>query len=109
MKIDKMTIIFVSLIIWAVVSVIYIANDNWQDFKVSYAQRALIQGRQEGANSAYASVGQAAMKQVQDGCKETIPLNLGKDKDNKDVVIELVNKKCLEKPAEAKAEPTEKK
>ena len=105
MKVNKATIIFVTLIIWAVFSIFYICVDVWRDFQITQLQQILIKGREEGAMNAYGSVGQAAIKQVQDGCKELIPLNLGKDAEGKDITVNLINAECLnEKEGEVEAQ-----
>jgi len=107
MKINKATVIFIILIIWVVFSLFYIINDVWQDFQSRYAQQALIQGREEGAMNAYGMVGQAAAKQLEEGCKNLIPLTFGKDESGKEIVVNLVNAECLDNGQEAPEVPEE--
>lgn len=104
MKINKATVVFIILAIWIVFSVLYIINDVWQDFQLRYAEQAFTQGREEGAMNAYGMVGQAAVTQVEEGCKNLIPLNLGKDEAGKDIIISLINAECLDKEEEVNVE-----
>jgi hypothetical protein len=71
------------VVIWVIVSVIYIGNDIWSDYKV------------KGLKDAYQSGLSDATKQIfeksQSGqCKESVQLNVGENK------LELIDVKCLQ-------------
>jgi hypothetical protein len=89
MKITKTAIVMIVLIIWTAFSVFYIAWNSWNNFKMNQLRAAVTQGYQQ----AIIDVAAAA-----DKCEQTgVPLNVGTDKDGKQVTVTIVGVSCLQK------------
>jgi hypothetical protein len=101
MKINKTSIILIVLIVWAVFSIGYIAMSKWNQFKLEQMQQAY----QQGYSQAIINVATEADKCASAG----VPLNLGKDKDGKDVTVTIVGVSCLQKASETAAPAEQKK
>lgn len=84
MKINKITAIFVVLIIWAVFSLLYIAVDVWRDFQVNQMQQAFNQGSA------------SAVSQIFTRTAECQPVNLFSGEEE----INLIRVSCLEQAPE---------
>jgi len=84
MKINKITVIFVILIIWAVFSVLYVAVDIWRDFQVNQLQQAFNQGSA------------STVSQIFTRTADCQPVNLFSDEEE----INLVRVSCLEQAPE---------
>jgi predicted negative regulator of RcsB-dependent stress response len=101
MKITKSFIVMIVLIVWAVFSIAYIGWNNWNNFKLNQMRNAATQGYQQ----AIVDVAAAANK-----CEQTgVPLNVGTDKDGKQVTVTIVGVSCLQKAQEVPAATTPKK
>lgn len=79
---QKQEIFRTIVIIWLVGSVVYIASDIWNDYKI------------KGINQAYQNGAEALTKQIfnqseANGCGKTVELKLGEEK------MELIDAKCL--------------
>lgn len=94
MKLNKVTIIFIVLIAWAVFSMVFIARNYWRSFKNVQIKEAVSQGYTQGYGQAIYEVATVA-EQCQAG---TVPLNLGNDKDGNPMSLDIVvyAAKCLE-------------
>lgn len=98
MKMNKATIIFIILIAWAVFSVIFIARNYWQNFKVGQLNAAYIQGHDQ----AIVDVATEVSKCDRNG----VPLNLGNDKDGKPMSVVIIAPHCFQPAAaETSTEP----
>jgi len=80
MKINKLTITLIVLIVWAVVSVIYVANDYWKDFKMSQMQ------------AAYSSGSTQTISQIVKKAKTCEPINLYTEEKE----VNLIDVACLQ-------------
>jgi hypothetical protein len=97
MKITKTAITIIILIIWAVFSIGYIGWNSWNNFKMTQMQNAYIQGEQQSI----IAVATEANKCAQTG----VPLNVGTDKDGKQVTVTIVGVSCLQQAQAAAKTP----
>jgi hypothetical protein len=97
MKIKKSLIVLIVLIVWAAFSVVYIAWNSWQQFKINQAQAAFNNGVNQGYQQAIVDLATEAKK-----CQE-VPLRLGKDESGKDITMGIVATACLQQPDDSAA------
>lgn len=83
MKINKLTIVIIVLIVWAVFSLVYMANDYWQDFKMGKMQ------------AAYSNGSSQAVAQIIERAKTCEPVNLYAG----ETQVNLIDVACLQKQA----------
>jgi predicted negative regulator of RcsB-dependent stress response len=88
MKITKSAIIMIVLIVWAVFSIGYIGWNSWNNFKLSQMRVAANQGYQQAVIDVAAEANKCA--------NTGVPLNVGTDKDGKQVTVTIVGVSCLQ-------------
>ncbi len=95
-KLNKRVIFLAAVLVWAVFSVWYIANDQWQDFKVREIEESYEAGIQAGINKAVNTVIIEASKCTQ------VPLS------NSEKEINVVSVECLQKnpPQQPSTQPS---
>lgn len=84
MKINKATVAFIILIVWAVFSLVFIIVDAWRDFQVNQLQQAFNQGSA------------SAISQIFSRTKDCEAVNLFSGEEE----INLVRVSCLEQAPE---------
>lgn len=80
MKMNKMAILLIVLIVWAVFSIVFMARDYWQEFKLGQMQTAFNQGVEQ-------SIGQ-----IMQQAKTCQPVNLYSG----DTQVNLIDVACLQ-------------
>lgn len=82
----KQDIIKSAVLIWIVVSVVYIGYDTWRDYQIRGVQQAYQAGLTDATK-------QIIEKSNAGQCKEPVAVSLGENK------IDFIDVKCLQQPA----------
>jgi hypothetical protein len=95
MKINKTVIVMTILILWTIFSIGFVCVTKVNEFKLNQMNKAAQQGYQQ----AIIDIATTAEK-----CEQTgVPLNVGTDKDGKQVTVTIVSASCLQKAQDSAA------
>jgi hypothetical protein len=99
MKITKTAVALIVLILWAIFSLGYIGITTWNQFKAT----KMAQAYQQGRSQAFFDIADEVNKCAPTG----VPIELGKDKDGKNIIVPIVGVSCLQQAASAEKSATQ--